>query len=292
MDSPNKTDVKPGRKPETTDGFGSPSKITRQRESFGDRLNELTTKPRRHPAIHWAALILSIISLVPLIIWVASRSQILSNSWYWLDVGFSLFFVLEFVTRSGFRWNPSGYTRSHFFDFIAIVPALVLVHFNVPLYSVWVWIILIARVVRVLDRVLGDGFIRRNVLAIAEGFEEEITDRVMIRILDRVQADLDRGKFGEALGTVFEGNKAQVLQEISAQHPQILKTGIARMAGINKAVERAEEQVYDAIVKILKSSQIDKTIRESVDTTFSTLREGVAEKSWKKNLGFRRNPAS
>jgi voltage-gated potassium channel len=271
-----------------------PGQTAAQRITFGTRLNELTKKPHRHPAIHWAALIISILSLIPLILWVAKPSQILSDNlaanWYWLDIIFSVFFAGEFVTRSGFRWNPSRYTRTHFFDFIAIVPALVLVHLNVPYYSVWVWIILIFRIVRALDRILGDGFIPRNALALAEGFEEEISDRVMIRILDRIQADFDRGKFPEAIGKVFESHKEQVLSEIRAQHPRLLESGLAHAVGINKALEKAEEQVYEALVKILKSPEVDKTVRDSVDSTFSTFRKGIAEKSWKKNLGFKQNP--
>jgi hypothetical protein len=256
------------------------------RITFGTSLNELAKKPRRHPAIHWAALILSVISLVPLVIYVVKPSGIMSANWYWLDIGFSLFFALEFITRSGFRWNPSGYIRSHFFDFIAIVPALVLAHFSVPLSLVWIWIILVARAVRALDRILGDGFIPRNIMAIAEGFEEEITDRVMLRILDRVQEDMDRGNFGVAIGKAIESNKEAVLGEIREQHPQILETGLAHLTGIHKAIERAEDQVYDAIVKVLKSPQIDRAIRDSVNATFSNMRKEVAEKSWKKNLGF------
>jgi hypothetical protein len=76
------------------------------------------------------------------------------------------------------------------------------VHFNVLYESTWLRIILAARVIRVFDRVLGDGFITRNTLAIAEGFEEE------------------------------------------------------------------------------------KTIREAIDSTLSTIRKGATEKSWKKNPGF------
>jgi hypothetical protein len=222
---------------------------------------------------------------------VVKPERISTASWYWLDIGFSVLFVVEFVTRSGFRWNPSGYTRSHFFDFVAMVPALVLAHFAVKFYSVWIWIVLIARVIRALDRILGDGFIPRNALAIAEGFEEELTDRVTIRILDRAQQDLDRGKFASAIGVVFDKNKGPVLQQIREQHPHALTTGIANAVGINKAIERAEEQVYDAIVKILKSPEVDKTLRESIDTTFASLRKSVGEKSWKKNLGFRKKPA-
>jgi len=295
MTSPKQDKIDPRIEADDRPSVEAAKKVSEERMTFGSRLKELTQKPRRHPAIHWAAFVLSLLSLVPLIIWLVKPSQILSTNlsanWYWLDVGFSLFFALEFVTRSGFRWNPSGYARSRFFDFIAIVPALVLVHFSVPYFSVWVWVILAARIIRALDRILGDGFITRNVWAIGEGFEEEITDRVMLRILDRVQADVDGGKYGEALGKVLEVNKEQVLLEIREQHPRLLESGLAHVVGINRALERAENQVYDAIVKILKSSEVDKTIRQSVDATFSTLKKKVSEKSWKKNLGFRHTAA-
>jgi hypothetical protein len=272
--------------------FGSPAgpskKAPGERETFANRLNELTRKPRRHPAIHWAALILSFLSLVPLIFWLISSSSSLAQSWYGIDIWFSVFFAFEFVTRSGFRWNPAGYTRSRFFDFIAIVPALVLVHLNVPYETTWVWIILSARIIRAFDRVLGDGFITRNVFAIAEGFEEEITDRVTLRILDRIEEDMNHGSFTKAIGTVFETNKERVLQAIQAQHPHILETKLAQVAGIEKALDRAEGQAYDAVVNILKSPELDKTIRESVESAFSTMRKGIAEKSWKNKIGFRR----
>jgi hypothetical protein len=258
-----------------------------QRVTFGARLDELVKKPHRHPAIHWAALVISILSLGPVFIWAIRRSDISYANWYWADIVFSVFFIFEFVTRSGFRWDPPGYTRTHFFDFIAIVPALVLVQYQVPWFSVWVWIVLVARVVRALDRILGDGFIPRNLLAIAEGFEEEITDRVTLRILDRVQADLDRGHFTTAIGSAIEGNKEAMLEEVHAQHPHILENGLVQTVGITRKVEKAEENVFDSIVKFLKSPELDKTVRDSLNSTFSNLRKSVAEKSWKKNLGFR-----
>jgi hypothetical protein len=261
------------------------------KESFGNRLNELARKPRRHPLIHWAAFVLSFLSLAPLIIWLISSSSSLAQSWYGVDIWFSVFFAFEFVTRSGFRWNPGGYTRSRFFDFIAIVPALVLVHLNVPYESVWVWIILAARIIRAIDRVLGDGFLTRNALAIAEGFEEEITDRVTIRILDRVEEDMNRGSFTKGIGEVLESKKARILQAIQAQHPPILETKVAQVTGIEKAVDRAEGQIYDAVINILESAEVEETVKESIKSAFSTMRKGVAEKTWKKDFGFRRQAA-
>jgi hypothetical protein len=259
-----------------------------QSETFGDRLKELIQKPRRNPVIHWAALVLSIVSLAPLIIWRIWPANFTESNWYAWDIGFSLFFMLEYITRSGFRWDPAGYTKTHFFDFIAIIPALVLIHFSIPWFVVWFWIILVARVMRAIDRILGDGFIARNLLTIAEGFEEELTDRVTLRILRRTREDLSRGKFGVAIGQAIEDNKMAVLKEIRTQHPHVLENGVVRFSGITRVLERAEENVYDAIVKVLKSPEIEKAIRHSVNTTFASIEMQVAQKSWKKNLGFKR----
>jgi uncharacterized protein (UPF0147 family) len=153
---------------------------------------------------------------------------------------------------------------------------------------VWFWIILVARVIRAIDRVLGDGFIPRNVLAFAEGFEEELTDRVTLRIVRRMKDDMSRGKFGVGIGQAIEDNKVAVLKEIRAQHPHVLENDVVRFTGVTRALERAEENVYDAIVKVLKSPQIEKAIRDSVNTTFTSIETQVTEKSWKNNLGFRK----
>jgi hypothetical protein len=111
----------------------------------------------------------------------------------------------------------------------------------------------------------------------------------MIRILDRLDADLSRGKFGEVLGEVLENSKGQVLDEIHAQHPQALKTGLAHVTGVTQALEKGEAQIYESIVKILKSPAVDKTIRNSVNSTFASLCKEISETSWKTNLGFKKS---
>ena len=79
-----------------------------------------------------------------------------------------------------------------------------------------------------------------------------------------------------------------VLKEIRTQHPRILENDVARFTGITGALERAEENVYDAIAKVLKSPQIEKAITDSVNTTFTSIEKQVAQKSWKQNLGFKK----
>jgi voltage-gated potassium channel len=263
--------------------------LVRKEPESESQLREIITKPYRHPVLHWAAFVLSLIALGPPIMWLVSPAQVISTSWVWFDAGISVFFLLEFFTRSGFRWSPLSYSASRFYDFIAIVPVGVLMYYDIRYAVVWQWIILIARIIRVLDRLLGDGFVKRNVLALTAAFEEEITDRVMVRILDRVHDDLVRGRFAAVVGDALLQNKHSLLNRIKKEHPvRGFGAGLMRVTGLDLALERAEERTYDSIVEILKSPEMEKAIHDSIDSSFSVLRAEVEKKSWRENLGFQK----
>jgi len=214
------------------------------------------------------------------------------GAWVLLDIGLGIVFAVEFFTRSGFRWGRIAYLRSRFFDFVAIVPALVLVHHGFAIEGVWVWLILLARAVRVVDRLLGDGFIQRTVLAVAEGFEEEITDRVLERIIIRVQGEMDRASFSHGVAEAFVRNKAAVLQRVRAATPhEGLMPGLAHLVGLVAALERAEERTYDAIVEIINSEEVDRAVRDVVNSSFSRMRNELGKKSWRQHLGIGRRRA-
>jgi hypothetical protein len=257
-----------------------------------DRLDKLEALPHRTPALHWAAFVLSLLSLAMLATWVFSSRGPVPGVWIWIDIGLGAIFLLEFFTRSGFRWGKGAYVRTRFFDFIAIVPALALVNHGFAIEGVWVWLILVARVIRVIDRLLGDGFVQRTVLAVVEGFEEEITDRVLDRIVARIKADMGRAGFSHGIAEAFQKNKAPVLQRIRAATPhEGLVPDLARIAGLDKALERAEERAFDAIVAIIDSKEVDNAIRDVIDSTFSRMQNEIGEKSWQRHLGMRRGRA-
>jgi hypothetical protein len=178
--------------------------------------------------------------------------------------------------------------RTRFFDFIAIIPALALVNHGFVLESAWVWIILIARFTRVIDRLLGDGFLRRNIWALVEGFEEEMTDRVLQRIIIRVQADMDRAHFTHEIAAALVRNKSSVLDRIHAATPKDgIGPGLAHIVGLDKALERAEERTYDAVVEIVNSEEIDTAVRDVINSVFSRMHSELGAKTWKQNIGFR-----
>jgi hypothetical protein len=253
------------------------------------RLEELESLPHRNPALHWGAFLFSLLSLVLLAIWVFGSRGAVPNALVIIDIALGAAFAVEFFTRSGFRWNHAGYLRSRFFDFIAIVPALALVDHGFTLEGVWVWLILVARFIRAVDRLLGDGFVQRTALALVWAFEEEITDQVLERILTRIQADMDRTSFSRGVAEAFARNKTDVLQRVRAATPKDgLVPSLAHMVGLVDALERAEERTYDAIVEILDSQEVDRAVRDVVNSSFSRIRGEIGKKSWRKHLWFRR----
>jgi len=224
-----------------------------------------------------------------LLTWVSSSRGPVPTAWVLIDIGLGIAFVVEYITRSGFLWDKATYLRTHFFDFIAIVPALALVHHGFVIEGVWVWLILVARATRVVDRLLGDGFVRRNILALVEGFEEEMTDRVLERIIARIQADLDRAGFSHGVAEAFVRNKTAILQRVRAATPhEGFVPSLAHIAGLDAALERAEERTYDAIVGVIDSEAVDHAVRDVVNTSFSSMRNELGKKSWRQHLGFRR----
>ena len=85
--------------------------------SLEARLEELEALPRRNPILHWIAFVLSLISLILLSVWVFSSRGPVPTVWVIFDIGLGIVTVVEFFTRSGFKWNRGAYLRYPLFRF-------------------------------------------------------------------------------------------------------------------------------------------------------------------------------
>src|SRR5208283_4208317 len=143
--------VQPQDKPILIDGINSSNKnkIAEGAASLEARLEELESRPRRNHLLHWSAFVIALLSLILLSVWVFSSHGPVPAVWVVIDIVIGIISLIEFFTRSGFRWDRGAYLRSHFFDFVAIVPVLALVNHGFVIQMVWVGIILVARFVRV-----------------------------------------------------------------------------------------------------------------------------------------------
>ncbi len=252
------------------------------------QLEALESMPHRNVVLHWAAFVLSMVSLIILIAWVSGSRGSVPITWVLIDIGIGVIFAGEFFTRSGFRQGKVKYLWTRFFDFLAIVPGLALVHNGLVFEGLLLWLILAARAIRVVDRLLGDGFVSRNILALVAGFEEELTDRVLERIIARIQADMDRACFSRGVADALTRNKPALLERVRAATPhEGFVPGLAHIVGLDKTLERAEEHIYDAIVGIMNSDEVDHAIRDVIGSMFSRMRNELGTKSWRQHLGIR-----
>ena len=269
-------------------GDADKSKSTRNISATAARLEELESRPRRSALLHWLAFMLSLVSLVILSLWVFGSRGTVPGVYIISDISLGVVFAVEFFTRSGFRWGRISYLRTRFFDFIAIVPVLALVHHGYPWQSAWLWIIFTARAIRIFDRLLGDGFLGRNILALVEGFEEKITDSVLDHIIARIQNDMDKAGFSHGVAEALAKNKPSILQRVHSVTPhEGLLPDLAHIAGLDKALERVEERTYDSVVEIVNSQEVDKAVRDSVNSVFSRMRAELGGNKWRKHLGIR-----
>lgn len=252
------------------------------------RLEVLDSRQHRSGVMHWAAILFALASLGILIFGMVAFKRPLPGLWVWVDLAICIFFFFEFFTRSGFHWHGLKYARTHIFDFVAIVPALLFLHHGVFIESLWVWLVLVTRSIRALDRILGDGFLEHNFFGLLEGLETEITDKVVVRIMDRVQNDLVSGKIGHSSAQVLEKNRDNVLRRVREEYPQEgLGADLARFIGLEAAIERIEERIYDAVADVLNSSEVNTVIQEDLDLIFDGLRADLGNEEWRNHLGFR-----
>jgi len=78
-----------------------------------------------------------------------------------------------------------------------------------------------------------------------------------------------------------------VLRRVREEHPKEgLGASLMRLARLDAALERAEERVFNSIIAVLKSSELDTAIRESIGSTFSVLRAQIGKKRWRQHLGI------
>ena len=252
------------------------------------RLEVLDSRQHRSGVMHWIAMLFALASLGILIFGMVAFKRPLPALWVWLDLAICIFFFFEFFTRSGFHWHGLKYARTHVFDFIAIVPALLFLHHGIFIEGLWVWLVLVTRSIRALDRILGDGFLEHNFFGLLEGLETEITDKVVLRIMDRVQNDLVSGKIGHSSAQVLENNRDNVLRRVRAEYPQEgLGADLARFIGLEAAIERIEGRIYDAVADVLNSSEVDTVIQEDLDLIFDGLRADLGNEEWRNHLGFK-----
>lgn len=238
----------------------------------------------RSRSLHWLAWAAALVSVAVLVLWKwGPQTLAVPTLVQGADVGLAVFFALEFFTRTGWRRSRTAYLKWRWFDFVALLPVTVLGPFAIaPL----IWFVFICRVIRLVDRTLGDGFVQRNVLLFLEAVEEEISDRVLEKMLVRWEGELKGSKFGTATAQALERNKEAVLRRVFDEQLQdgtIAK--IAHFTGLQAALEKEERRLFDAVIEMVGSHEVDEAIRDVVASSLRRTREQLGARDWRRRLG-------
>ncbi|MGB8263261.1 MAG: hypothetical protein WCF70_05115, partial [Dehalococcoidales bacterium] len=100
--------------------------------------------------------------------------------------------------------------------------------------------------------------------------------------------DMDKAGFSHGVAEALKKNKPSILQRVHAATPhEGLLPDLAHIAGLDKALERVEERTYDSVVEIVNSQEVDKAVRDSVNSVFFRMRAELGGNKWRKHLGIR-----
>lgn len=237
----------------------------------------------RSRSLHWLASAAALVSLATLWLWAWGRPGPVPDAvLQWTDLTLAAFFALELFTRTGWLQSRLTYLKWHWFDFVAILPLTVL---GPAAVAPLVWIVLASRLVRLVDRTLGDGYVQRNTLILIGALEEEISDRVLANMLSRWERDLDHARFGSSIARALARNQEAVLRRVFAEQ---LQDGafakVAHFTGLQSGIEREERRLFEALIATLGSPEMDEALR---DVLASSLRRGRAQLStrdWRAKL--------
>ena len=244
----------------------------------------LASTGRRAAWIHWTALAAALVSVLVAVVWKwgepGSGFAIALQS---IDVALAIFFGVELFTRSGFRKNGISYLEWRWFDYIAILPVIALGSLAV---SIAFWPVLICRAIRLADRTFGDRFVQRNALMVVSIVEEEISDRILDKILTRWDDELQRANFGTAMSIALARNKEAVLQRVFAEQLQEgAFSKIAHYTGLQATLEKEERRLFGALIEMVGSPEVDKAIRDVIGASLARAREHLNDRDWKRRVG-------
>ena len=239
---------------------------------------------RRAAWLHWTALAAAMLSILVAVVWKwgepGSGFAVVLQS---IDVGLAVFFSLELFTRSGFRKNGLSYLDWRWFDYIAILPIFALGSLAV---SIAFWPVLICRAVRLADRTFGDSFVQRNALLVVSIIEQEISDRILDKIVTGWDEELKRANFGTAMSIALARNKEGVLQRVYAEQLQdgtVAK--IAHYTGLQATLEKEERRLLGAVIDMVGSPEVDKAIRDVIGASLGRARAHLDGRDWRRRIG-------
>lgn len=196
-----------------------------------------------------------------------------------LDWALVAFFAGEFVVSLARSGEPGRFVRANWYDLVGLVPlpvAFLRVFrlLRVPHILIWG-----SRFPSRAEREFGGAY----AVALFRRYEpvivEDLTDPVLIRLLDVLRQALARGRYAQAIGEGLDQRRDRLRESVlrALQQKPALRLALAA-PGAKAAVAAIEDELVDIFVAMLTDPELDAVIKESMDDALRELQTRIAEK--------------
>lgn len=205
--------------------------------------------------------------------WITDPSTEVARQVFLIDVGVCAVFALEFLVR----WARNGwhgrFLASNWYEILGMIPVS---HPALRSFRLLRVVVLVIRVARATDRVLGERFTYRMVERFSRPIVMAIKKPITIAVLDEVVDVLETGNYPANLSASLQANRVQ-LRAIVAEKLREDPVGgrLKRLPFHDEVVESVLDSGFRVVLAVLADKRIDAFFAHVVEENRAQIREAV-----------------
>jgi hypothetical protein len=204
----------------------------------------------------------------------------------WIDLIICEIFFIEFFTRTVGSKEPKKYARRHWFDILGMIPVSHPALRAFRLLRILRLFIVFTRLKVSIDKAYGEGVTRRFIRRYKELLADEVTNRVMIKMIELVEAELAKTKYQRMLTGVtsaIESRRAEIKRlAVDAVDKTLDKQPLTRLIKLipfaSSQIKRSVDDSVDAVMDMLRSEEINKMILEVLKSVLTEMKKSITTK--------------
>lgn len=231
-------------------------------------------RPGNVRADDWVMFLLSVVSVGLLgFVLLVSPSRATAMGIFYVDSGICAVFLLEIL----WRWRKHGWSKKFLFrnwyELFAMIP---FTHPSLAAHQFLAVVLLLVRIGRAADRVVGEQFTYRLVDKLSEPIVRAIKKPITIAVLDEVVKVLETGNYPENLAKSLNEHKAElqaIISEKVTEDPQLGK--LKRIPFHGEIVHAVVDTSFRVVLEVLLDPRIDDFFSAVVRENREQIRRAV-----------------
>jgi voltage-gated potassium channel len=192
---------------------------------------------------------------------------------FWVDVGISAVFVLDFFWRWRKRGWAAAFLARNWYEAFAAIPVA-----HPALYShhIITVVLLLVRIGRAVDRAIGEQFFYRLVDRLSDPLVHAIKKPVTVAVLDEVVKVLETGNYPENLARSLTDNRQELRAIISEKLSEDRQLSKLKLLPFHEEiVHSVVDTSFRVVLEVLRDPRIDDFFAAVVRDNREQIRRAV-----------------